>query len=106
MKQARASIIEIDTTVQLFLHNLMALQSIKLKLEAFKFILSRNMDLWQLYIKVENLFRNLTTKSRSPHLRDKKIKLTEYNPKEGTITAYWNLIYPDWVKEPITKKLV
>lgn len=49
--------------------------------------------------------RDLTTKSRCAHLANKEFTMSTLNPETGELTAYWNLIFPDWIKEPIIKKI-
>ncbi len=49
--------------------------------------------------------RDLTTKSRCAHLANKEFVFSKLDPSTGNLTVYWNLIYPDWIKEPITKKV-
>jgi len=49
--------------------------------------------------------KDLTTKSRCKHLANKEFEFSKLNPETGELTVYWNLIYPDWIKEPITKKV-
>ncbi len=49
--------------------------------------------------------RDLTTKSRCAHLANKEFVFSKLNPETDELTVFWNLIYPDWVKEPIIKKI-
>lgn len=49
--------------------------------------------------------KDLTTKSRCAHLANKEFEFSKLNPETGELTVYWNLIYPDWISAPITKKV-
>lgn len=53
-----------------------------------------------------NAETDLLTKGRSSHLMGVEFEFSKFNPATGELTVYWNKIYPDWIKEPITKKIV
>lgn len=47
--------------------------------------------------------RDLLTKSRCSHLAEKEFIFSKLNG--DTLTVYWNEIYPDYIKQPIVKKI-
>ena len=81
----------------------------KLKLELLRDVQAAGY-LWRtdentVIVSFKNDERDLTTKSRCAHLANKEFVFSKMNPETGELTVYWNLIYPDWVKEPIIKKI-
>jgi len=45
---------------------------------------------------------DLLNKGRASHLMNVDFEFSKFNPATGELTVYWNKIYPDWIKEPIT----
>lgn len=48
---------------------------------------------------------DLMTKNRAQHLMNAEFVFSKFDPTTKELTVFWNLIYPDWVKEPIVKKI-